>query len=485
MIQYGLEEDEIAAIKNILAQHEEVEQAILYGSRAKGNFKPASDIDLVLKGEKLNITILNKIANELDDLLLPYIFDLSVFHQISNVDLLEHIERVGRVLYAKVALKNHKMEFVECTLDEIAEIHNYKRVPLNSRERENKKGSYPYYGASGVVDYIDEYIFDGDYVLISEDGENLRSRNTPIAFKVSGKFWVNNHAHIVKQKEDSINDFIVYYFSLLDLNPFVTGAVQPKLNKENLLSIPIRIPKDKTQRNKIVSILKSLDDKIELNRQTNQTLEEIAKTLFHEMCVLKGDELPEGWRVGKLVDFVEINPKLSIRKGSLAKYVEMKDLSENISSIKNHVSREYSAGSKFQNGDVLMARITPCLENGKTGIVSLLTDEEVGWGSTEFLVLRGIGAIDSSFVYCLARSSSFREYAIKSMVGSSGRQRVAEATLLNYPMAVPSDDVLNRFSLITENLFKQIYYNHSQNLSLVALRNSLLPRLMIGDIPFG
>ena len=127
-------------------------------------------------------------------------------------------------------------------LSDIAEFHNSKRIPLNSRERENQKGTFPYYGASGIVDYVNDFIFDGDYVLISEDGENLRSRNTPIAFKVSGKFWVNNHAHIVKGKESFINDWIVYFFQNLDLNPFITGAVQPKLNKENLQLIEITIP---------------------------------------------------------------------------------------------------------------------------------------------------------------------------------------------------------------------------------------------------
>jgi type I restriction enzyme S subunit len=86
-------------------------------------------------------------------------------------------------------------------LEDFAEIHNAKRIPLSSMERSKRKGIYPYYGASGIVDYIDDFKLDGEYVLISEDGENLRTRNTSIAFKASGKFWVNNHAHIVKGKK--------------------------------------------------------------------------------------------------------------------------------------------------------------------------------------------------------------------------------------------------------------------------------------------
>ncbi len=169
-------------------------------------------------------------------------------------------------------------------LEDIVDFYDSKRVPLNSRERETRRGKYPYYGASGIVDYVDGYLFDGEYVLISEDGENLRSRSTPIAFKVNGKFWVNNHAHIVQGKELFLNDWIVYFFQNLDLNPYITGAVQPKLNRENLRLIDIFLP-DFDKARKIVSILSTLDEKTELNRQTNQTLEAIAQAIYKEWFV--------------------------------------------------------------------------------------------------------------------------------------------------------------------------------------------------------
>lgn len=100
-MKYGLKQENIDAIIEVFDNYSEVEQAVIYGSRAKGNYKPASDIDLTLKGDKLNTTIVNKIAWELDDLLLPYTFDLSIFHHISNPDLLAHIERVGQLFYKK------------------------------------------------------------------------------------------------------------------------------------------------------------------------------------------------------------------------------------------------------------------------------------------------------------------------------------------------------------------------------------------------
>jgi len=164
-------------------------------------------------------------------------------------------------------------------LSDVAEFLNNKRVPLKSLDRDKRQGEYPYYGASGVVDYIDDYVFDGVFLLISEDGENLRTRNTPVAFKASGKFWVNNHAHILAEKEEGILDYLEYYFSKLDISPYITGAVQPKLNKANLDSIEIPIP-PKEERLGINKVLNSFTYKIELNRQTNQTLEHIAQALF-------------------------------------------------------------------------------------------------------------------------------------------------------------------------------------------------------------
>ncbi|WP_145563883.1 restriction endonuclease subunit S, partial [Yersinia aldovae] len=169
-------------------------------------------------------------------------------------------------------------------ISEIANFLNNKRVPLKSLDRAKRQGPYPYYGASGIVDSIDDYIFDGTYLLISEDGENLRTRKTPIAFKAHGKFWVNNHAHILSEKEDGALDYLEYYFSMLDLNAYITGAAQPKLNKSNLDSIDILYP-CKDVRLFINSMLNSLTKKIVLNKKINQTLEQIAQALFKSWFV--------------------------------------------------------------------------------------------------------------------------------------------------------------------------------------------------------
>ena len=169
------------------------------------------------------------------------------------------------------------------SIGDFTNILDTKRVPLSSRERNNRKGPYPYYGASGVIDSIDDYKFDGEYVIISEDGENLRSRNTPIAFSAVGQFWVNNHAHILQGKHEGINELIICHFAQLDMGPYLTGAVQPKLNQQNLLLIKIPIPLDKSITNDVFKELHSLSRMFISNTIENQTLTAIRDTLLPKL----------------------------------------------------------------------------------------------------------------------------------------------------------------------------------------------------------
>ena len=142
------------------------------------------------------------------------------------------------------------------TLGEVCENLDSQRRPITSSKR--IKGIYPYYGASGIVDFVESYIYDGDYLLVSEDGANLLARNTPIAFSISGKNWVNNHAHVLKFDPYEGRKFVEYYLNHIDLKPYISGAAQPKLNQNNLNSIPIPLPPLSEQR-RIVDILDRFD----------------------------------------------------------------------------------------------------------------------------------------------------------------------------------------------------------------------------------
>lgn len=142
------------------------------------------------------------------------------------------------------------------TLGELAENLDSKRKPITSGLRE--AGKIPYYGASGIVDYVKDYIFDGDFLLVSEDGANLLARNTPIAFSISGKTWVNNHAHVLKFDTYAARRYVEYYLNSIDLTTYISGAAQPKLNKKNLESIRIPNPPPE-EKERIVSILDKFD----------------------------------------------------------------------------------------------------------------------------------------------------------------------------------------------------------------------------------
>lgn len=385
-----------------------------------------------------------------------------------------------------------------------------KRKPVKGPDR--KPGPYPYYGASGIVDYVDSYIFDGEHLLIAEDGENLRTRQTPIAFRACGKFWVNNHAHIVVGNERASTRYLEYALLASDITSYLTGAVMPKLTQGNMNLIEIPCPPHDVQ-DQIVGVLGSLDDRITLLRETNTTLEAIAQALFKSWFVdfdpvhakMQGrapegmDEataalfpdsfeeselgaVPKGWKWMPLNDAYEINPTRKLKKGETAPYLDMAGVQTQGHSVSGVIQREMGSGTKFMNGDTLLARITPCLENGKTAFVDFLPTDQTGWGSTEFVVLRPKAPLPQYHAYLLARHPAFREHAIRSMSGTSGRQRIQNDVLSQFPVAVPNEPIAKAFSELVLAVQESIQEGHQQAGTLSELRDTLLPRLISGQL---
>ena len=130
--------------------------------------------------------------------------------------------------------------YIYLTLDKISENCDRQRKPVTKGKR--TAGEYPYYGASGIVDYVSDYIFDGEYLLVSEDGANLLARSTPIAFSISGKTWINNHAHVLKFDSYALRRYVEIYLNSIDLSKYISGGAQPKLNQDNLNKIQIPVP---------------------------------------------------------------------------------------------------------------------------------------------------------------------------------------------------------------------------------------------------
>ena len=165
---------------------------------------------------------------------------------------------------------------------DIVEIHDSKRIPLSEMERSNRKGPYPYCGANGIIDYIDDYIFDGEFVLLAEDGGAYgKFENT--AYIMSGKFWVNNHAHILQAIQGkTANRFILFIFNFLDLNPYIVGSTRKKLNQEQMRAIKIPLPPLPEQR-RIAETLNTVDEKIEKEKQRKAHFEKLKKGLMQDL----------------------------------------------------------------------------------------------------------------------------------------------------------------------------------------------------------
>ena len=169
-------------------------------------------------------------------------------------------------------------------LGEVLANFDSRRIPLSGRDREKRRGPYRYYGAAGVIDYVDQPLFSGLHLLIGEDGSVVRDDGTPFAQLADGEFWVNNHAHVLRGETDSETRYVYYALRTTNVRPWVTGAVQPKLNQRNMNQIQISFPV-RSVREQIVKVLGALDDKIEQNRQTAEALERLTRAIFRAWFV--------------------------------------------------------------------------------------------------------------------------------------------------------------------------------------------------------
>ena len=336
----------------------------------------------------------------------------------------------------------------------------------------------------------------------------------------------------------------------------VVGSTQKTLSLKAINNLDI--PRfDPDVEGKIAEIIGDLDDKIELNRQTNQTLEQIAQAIFKSwfvdfepvkakiqakqewarsmtakdggndenagaifveraaMCAISGKSLeeleqlspetqqqlkttaalfpnalveselgkiPEGWKITELGEILEFNPKRTLKKGALAPYLDMKNVPTQGHLADDVYLREMASGTKFINGDTLLARITPCLENGKTAYVDFLENDQVAWGSTEYIVIHPKNERPMSLGYIIARFDTFRSKAIQTMTGTSGRQRanakaLAEQLWIDYPI-----ELLEKFDSIAGGYLAKAKLNGDENKTLSDLRDVLLPKFLSGEL---
>ena len=379
-------------------------------------------------------------------------------------------------------------------LGDVIDLFDSRRVPLNSRQRQERQGQYPYYGAQGIIDHIDDYIFDGRYILVAEDGENLNSKKLPLALLARGKFWVNNHAHILRGKVSIADDtFLLACLNNADIKPFVTGAAQPKLSQANLRLIEIPFPPLPIQK-RVAGILSAYDELIENSQRRIKILETMARALYREWFVhfrFPGHEntrivdgLPEAWtrrpleeiaecRLGKMLDqdknrgdMLPYLANLNVRWGEF----DLSDLRE----MRFEQDEIETFGLRF--GDIVMC------EGGEPGRCAIWKEQLPG-----IMIQKAIHRIrcrenmDHNYLYQSLRHLGQSGYLATLFTGSTIKHLPREK-LAKVAIVVPPEPLLSAFRDTMISLEEQIHTLQRQIQNLRRTRDLLLPRLLSGQI---
>lgn len=272
--------------------------------------------------------------------------------------------------------------------------------------------------------------------------------------------------------------FLSYSLALPTTRAWITqhavGATMANLNTEILRDVPVVLPSLEAQ-GEIASVLGALDDQIDSRRRAISIIDDLVRTKFESLFEVGEDE--SGVPIASLI---QINPTRRLAKGTTSTYIGMSSLPEFSPVVFDWEAKEFGSGQKFVRGDVLMARITPCLENGKTAIVDMLPAGEVGWGSTEYVVLAPQGGISTPWTYSLVRSEPIRTWAVRSMTGTSGRQRFQADGFSLYRIQAPDSANLEEFSEFAIPLFERMTQFRDFVNAASVLRDSLIPELLSG-----
>lgn len=388
---------------------------------------------------------------------------------------------------------------MEIKLGELIVNFDSKRRPLSKMIREQMKGPYPYYGAASIFDYINDYIFDGEYILLGEDGTVLEANGTPILQLTKGKFWANNHTHVLKNNEKLV-DFKYLYYLLKNtvFSEIVTGAVQQKISQGQMNSLLVDYNPDKKTQMKIASFLSSIDDKIDLNNKMNINLEQQAVLIFNQLFLegeLKIDnefgEISNSIikrKIGSLdiliTDFVANGSFASLKENvklynskEYAYFIRNTDLKSGVFEVfVDKHSYDFLSKSTLFGGEIIISNV------GDVGSVFLCPtlDGPMTLGNN-IIMLRPVNDNLRYYLYIWFKHS-FGKNLIKGITGGSAQPKFNKTDFRATSVLLPIDTDLFAFDENVSPLFERIILNQEENKKLAELRNVLLPRLMSGKI---
>ena len=391
------------------------------------------------------------------------------------------------------------------TLGEISTSFSNQRVPLKSADRKLCQGQYRYFGAQGVIDHIDDYIFDGKYLLVAEDGENVKSRKYDIAFVVEGKFWVNNHAHVLQGNAFGDTDYLRYVLNFVSIKEYVTGQAQPKLNKAQLEKIVITIPPLDEQQ-KIAEVLSTVDKKIDLIDQkiaeTVKLKTGLMQKLFSEGVGVQDSDgnwqphsefqdspfgkVPSSWaletleqRLDVIKDGTHFSPK---SKEGPCKYLTSKNIRfgeldlTNISYISQEEHDRIYKGSPVKYGDILLTK-----DGANTGNAAINTLEEPFSLLSSVAYLRGSEKdVDHGYLLQLLLSPKGQSMMKSAMAG----QAITRLTLKKigaFVLPFAPIDEQNEIERILSTVDKKLQLLKKQKSETQQLKKGLMQKLLTGE----
>jgi type I restriction enzyme S subunit len=367
------------------------------------------------------------------------------------------------------------------TLDQISTNLDSRRVPITKGVRSS--GKYPYYGASGIVDYVADYIFDEDALLISEDGANLLARSTPIAFPASGKYWVNNHAHILKFQSLTTQRFVEMYLESIPLDAYITGAAQPKLNQKALNSIPIPVPPLPEQR-RIVGILDEAFAGLATAKANAEKNLHNARALFESHLQSVFSQRGKGWvatTLGNVCTFVGGSqpPKSVFSATKKAEYVRLIQIRD-YKSDKNVVYIPRKLARRFcDERDVMIGRYGPPL-------FQILRGLEGAYNVALMKAVPDEAKVSHDFLFYFLKNSDILQYVIYHSQRAAGQIGLTKETLEPYPFAVPSlaiqKSVVETIMKLEEETTRLAAIYQQKLAALEALKKSLLHQAFNGEL---
>ena len=342
-----------------------------------------------------------------------------------------------------------------------------KSLPERNR---NSTGDIDVVSSAGVSGKHDEAFVDEPCIVIGRKGSIGTVYYCPEPVWPIDTTFYATASDVIELK------FAYYLLQTLPLGNMNNDSAVPGLNRAHAEAIEVALPSLGEQR-AIAATLSALDDIIESKRRAIEIADELVRSKFSLLFDMNFE--PDGDQFG---DLVVVNPTRRLSGASTHPYVGMSDLGDFSPVINRWTFRPSGSGARFKNGDVLMARISPSLENGRTAVVDFLSDEEVAWGSTEFVVLAPSEHTSTAWVYCAVRSDEIRNFAIGAMTGSSGRQRFNAERLSSYRCKTPRLQALLEFDMLAVPLLGKIASLRDETLRLISLRDALLPELLSGRI---